>query len=395
MRPAISGDRIAWVRLEQTSTHDSAWQLKTQRVGDTSATVVDEGSVAISGPNAYFGTLAMPRYDLSGRTLVYTANLNLTLVDLSTGQRREIASAQGGAWTPAQNPTTDGRFIFWQDYRYAASLQNLVQSVPGGTLRADIAGYDIGTGSEFSVTMNTGYNSNPEVRNGVLVYEQRKHAMDQASEVHAARLSQVLPTAAMPDPGKTDPNWNYFRETGHSVAYGFKNFWAQSGGVPVFGFSITEEFTEYGLTAQYFERQRFEYHPEHAGTPYETELGRLGYERASDLGLLDTKPFKPAPEGLYGDIGCLYFAETSHNLCWDFKDYWQSHGLEFGDPGFSYRESLALFGLPISELYVDPATGLSVQYFERARFEYHPGNPEPYTVLLGRLGADILAGRGW
>ena len=29
------------------------------------------------------------------------------------------------------------------------------------------------------------------------------------------------------------------------------------------------------------------------------------------------------------------------------------------------------------------------QWFERARFEYHPGNPEPYRVLLGRLGAEL------
>ena len=30
------------------------------------------------------------------------------------------------------------------------------------------------------------------------------------------------------------------------------------------------------------------------------------------------------------------------------------------------------FGYPISEPFIDPHTGLSVQYFERARFEYHP-----------------------
>jgi hypothetical protein len=30
------------------------------------------------------------------------------------------------------------------------------------------------------------------------------------------------------------------------------------------------------------------------------------------------------------------------------------------------------------------------QWFERARFEYHSGNPAPYQVLLGRLGAELL-----
>jgi hypothetical protein len=68
---------------------------------------------------------------------------------------------------------------------------------------------------------------------------------------------------------------------------------------------------------------------------------------------------------------------------------------DIGDPGVSYRESLALFGYPISEEFTDPATGLTTQYFERARFEFHPHNPEPFKVELGRLGADKLSQWGW
>jgi len=36
-----------------------------------------------------------------------------------------------------------------------------------------------------------------------------------------------------------------------------------------------------------------------------------------------------------------------------------------------------------------------VQWFERARFEYHPNNPNPYKVLLGRLAADRVDAFGW
>ena len=79
--------------------------------------------------------------------------------------------------------------------------------------------------------------------------------------------------------------------------------------------------------------------------------------------------------------------QTGHWLCNGFRDYWNSHGLEFGDRGVSYRESLALFGYPISEEYVDPATGTTMQYFERARLEFHPDNPAPYKVELGLLGS--------
>ena len=120
---------------------------------------------------------------------------------------------------------------------------------------------------------------------------------------------------------------------------------------------------------QYLERQRFEAHPEFDGTPYAVELGRLGAEDAAMRGLTATQPFQPLPTGTQSDADCQFFAATGHRLCFGFRAYWQSHGLEFGDPGTSFRESLALFGYPISEEFVDPQTGLVTQYFERARFE--------------------------
>ena len=58
----------------------------------------------------------------------------------------------------------------------------------------------------------------------------------------------------------------------------------------------------------------------------------------------------------------------------------------------SERESLALFGYPISAAQVETNSSgerVLTQWFERARFEYHPTNPEPYRVLLGRLGAEV------
>ncbi|HET9016290.1 MAG TPA: peptidoglycan hydrolase, partial [Thermomicrobiaceae bacterium] len=61
----------------------------------------------------------------------------------------------------------------------------------------------------------------------------------------------------------------------------------------------------------------------------------------------------------------------------------------------TYRESLALFGYPLSEPFTDPTTGYVTQYFERAVFEYHPNNPDPYTVELQLLGDNLLRARGW
>lgn len=58
-----------------------------------------------------------------------------------------------------------------------------------------------------------------------------------------------------------------------------------------------------------------------------------------------------------------------------------------GDEGISYRESVALFGYPISELFVDPEAGFESQSFERAIFEYLPEHAgTEFEVLLVRLG---------
>jgi len=85
-----------------------------------------------------------------------------------------------------------------------------------------------------------------------------------------------------------DQNCDFYPETGHRLCFGFKNYWNTYGGLPNFGYPLSEEFTERNdpppsgdgqeHTVQYFERARFEYHPEYSGTPYETLLGLLGSE---------------------------------------------------------------------------------------------------------------------
>ncbi|MEX2426103.1 MAG: hypothetical protein WD401_04990, partial [Thermomicrobiaceae bacterium] len=183
--------------------------------------------------------------------------------------------------------------------------------------------------------------------------------------------------------------------TGSEVDPGFQSYYEEAGGLPVFGYAISEPTEEDGRLAQYFERQRLELHPEFAGTPYEVLLGHLGLEEAERRGLAASEAFQPRSNG--NGVG-EFFSETGHNLGGIFQDYWRSHGLEFGDNGVSFRESLALFGYPISEEFTDPDTGLVTQYFERARFEHHPEHDgTEYAVLLGHLGhseVDFLRANG-
>ncbi|MEO8288363.1 MAG: glycosyl hydrolase [Chloroflexota bacterium] len=74
----------------------------------------------------------------------------------------------------------------------------------------------------------------------------------------------------------------YFSETGHSLGGSFRKFWEETGGLAVYGYPISEEISEkptsdgQTYTVQYFERNRFEFHPEAIGTPYEVQLGLLG-----------------------------------------------------------------------------------------------------------------------
>ena len=72
----------------------------------------------------------------------------------------------------------------------------------------------------------------------------------------------------------------YFPETGHNLDGRFRAYWEANGGLAQFGFPISEVITEQledGKTyqVQYFERARFEHHPENAA-PYDVLLGQFG-----------------------------------------------------------------------------------------------------------------------
>ncbi len=90
-------------------------------------------------------------------------------------------------------------------------------------------------------------------------------------------------------PGATfqgDANNAYFSQTAHSLSGPFLKYWKAHGGLAIFGYPISEPLTESGYTVQYFERNRFEYHPEFAGTPNDVLLGLLGVETVRRSGWL-------------------------------------------------------------------------------------------------------------
>ncbi len=89
----------------------------------------------------------------------------------------------------------------------------------------------------------------------------------------------------------------FFRETGHTLGGAFGRAWQGGGGLLVFGYPLSEEFVEANpadgrpYLIQYFERVRFEYRPEAAGTRDEVRYGLLGSQRAIVRGLSGAAPF--------------------------------------------------------------------------------------------------------
>jgi VanW like protein len=189
----------------------------------------------------------------------------------------------------------------------------------------------------------------------------------------------AAPTPA-PTPADPPPGFAYFPETGHNIGLKIKRFYDTHGGLDIFGLPLTEVFSEDGLQVQYFERARFELHPELPPEFY-VSLTRLGAYFTQNRS-------EPAFQWLNGSPGPDrdFFPQSGHSLGGAFRGFWQGRG------------GLAAFGFPISEEFpeVNAQDGQTyvVQYFERARFEYHPENAgTPYEVQLGQLGRQLLQER--
>src|SRR6476646_269582 len=97
------------------------------------------------------------------------------------------------------------------------------------------------------------------------------------------------------------------------------------------------------------------------------------------LGVVATAPYIAARPA--ADVASRYFPETQHWVSGVFLKYWTEHG------------GLAQQGYPLSEEFVETSKldgkPYTVQYFERAVFEYHPENQPPNDVLLSQLGTYV------
>jgi hypothetical protein len=202
------------------------------------------------------------------------------------------------------------------------------------------------------------------------------------------RTLKVLPNPTDPVPATQSKEGVYIPETKHGLSGTILVYWQQNGGAGLFGLPLTEPFAERNAddgktyTVQYFERARFELHPDQ-GNAERVELGLLGKLAAKGR----------EQEGAFRRITAAntasrrFFSEVGHTLSGAFKAYWEEHG------------GLVIFGLPISEPFDEKSATdgktYRVQYFERNRFELHDGTGDTGSVSLGLLGSEALRQRGW
>ena len=210
-----------------------------------------------------------------------------------------------------------------------------------------------------------------------------------------ALLLTLLPIAIRPASAQTDDRC--FEQTSQCINGRFRSFWEQNGGLSIFGYPISRADLEVNpdtaqsYLTQWFERNRFELHLENAA-PYDVLLGRPGSDALARQGRdWQAEGREPGPRA-----GCLWFEQTGHNVCdFDaagtsaadrgFLSYWQAEGLD--DPALdAYQRSLALHGFPLTAPRMETnSSGDTVlaQWFERARFEWHPTNSARLPCFAG------------
>lgn len=198
------------------------------------------------------------------------------------------------------------------------------------------------------------------------------------------------------------PSPQCFAETGLCIASEFQAFWQQNGGNPVFGQPISERTQRVvdgqQIISQQFERARIERNAS-IPAPYTIQLALIGADVfAQTTGARMAPASQRDAIDAYGQHmatrrDCAWFDTTQQYVCGEFYTHWRTHGVQLDDnKAISYAESLALFGLPISAPYQQTISGTAytVQYFERARLEYHPANPAAYRIQAGLLGREVL-----
>jgi len=240
-----------------------------------------------------------------GRAALYTGVVGALLLSSlpAAGVRTAAAQGQSRNLGPNNIPVA-GRFL--EVWSAPGSEQNsvYVNGWPITPRRAEIS-VDDGKVYETQWFERARYEAHPENRApydvllgrlGVALAEGRGTVDPNTRRVRSAADQ---PFVGIDRPADVSATKLWFPETRHTLSGKFLEYWNRYGGLAQFGFPLSEPFQEISATdnktytVQYFERNRFELHPEKAA-PYEVELGLLGVQQYKLTPIpADQLPFAP------------------------------------------------------------------------------------------------------
>lgn len=344
--PSISGDVVAFQMYQDGEWDVESYDIPSGRITAITSTRDDEVSPIVDGQRLIY--LLEP---VSGGAP------SLVLRDMSSGDQSTIVSGHLiGAIAMG------GGLVAWEDWK---------------TGLPDVYAYDIATQTTFAISRSQQAYS-PAIGKGMVAWISRSDSGQ--SQVRAVTLTPPLPSDPQSAPAVPSPDRLYVPQTSHFISAGFKSYWQSHDGPSLFGYPLTEEFKEKDpqsgrmLTVQYFERVEMVYDPD-APAGSRVSLARLGSRLEQGRSFPKAKPGANSADR-------TYFPQTGYAIAAGFKQFWEQNG------------GLAVFGYPISNEITEHSR--TVQYFERARFEYNPDAKDGASkISLGLLGREALEQLGW
>jgi hypothetical protein len=145
----------------------------------------------------------------------------------------------------------------------------------------------------------------------------------------------------------------------HSIRFGFKGLWEQPHlGFFVCGYPQTDEMVENGITVQYFDNVRMEWHP-----GINPRFGPVGAEYVQRANIpAGTEPTGPGTETF----------PSGHSVGGQFLELYK-------------RLGRAVCGDPVTGEVPEPQNGLTVQYFQNVRMERGQNSPARFGAVARML----------
>ncbi|MEO8288501.1 MAG: hypothetical protein ABI670_18920 [Chloroflexota bacterium] len=371
--PATDGTYVVWqdgrnAASSDTTDYTNNFDLYAAGLNDRKEFVVSGGPQLQGRPNVA-GNIAVWSDYRDAKSENDPDTGDIYMYDLAARQETQITRLPSAQ----TRPVTNGKIVVWVDFRN--------EKDPNG-FNGDIYAYDITSKQEFPVATAPDLQTDPAIYGNTIVwqdYRNTKDANDYNADIYGYDLSTRKEFAITTAQGRQATP----AIAGNLVAWAdYRNEPDQKSGTnsDIYGYDLASK-REFPVSLG-------------AGTQNAPTVGgtTVVYESNPDVNAqsawsingvtvngVQGGTIQPlaSPAALPGE-GSRLFPETGKTMSGIFMNYWDQNG-GLAQQGFPISNVIG----EISDLNGQPYT---VQYFERAVFEYHPENQAPYNVLLSQLG---------